>query len=241
MKLLALLFWFVLLSPAWGAVAYDNASTGTTGAVQTNTLTFSHNNIAGNVIVVMVGGEMNSTPDASCTGVTYNAVALTQKVHVAHGSGFRIVEIWYSTAAPATGSHNVVITCPADITSIVSTAVTATGANASSPLGTEATLDFGSDANPSVDVTSATGDLVVAMAGSNGFTSCTAGTGETVRGDALTTNGIFESYGCTLTEAGAASVTIAPTLNGSSDYRVMAGVGIRAATVTARRRNPIVF
>lgn len=244
MRRLILFLLLLCASPAWGAVAYDSTCSGTTGAATTNTLTFSCTNTAGDFMLLILGIQ-TATTEPSCSAVTYNGVAFaTRDSHNMHGDAIHGTEVWH-LVAPATGANNLIITCNAATTRIVAGVVNVTGANqGAAPLGTVAYLDSGYDSPPSIVVTSAADELVVAgVVARNDWTSCAAGAGETERWDTRTTAASVNLLGCGYTAAGAATVTVDPTLTGSDDYRSMAGVSIKVAAAAGsadfftRRRN----
>ena len=70
-------------------------------------LTFAHNNVAGDYLVLVVE---STTSDIAHLSATYNGVSMSQinGENNAHGTG--IVAL-FGLAGPATGSHNVVVSC----------------------------------------------------------------------------------------------------------------------------------
>lgn len=97
------------------------------------------------------------------------------------------------------------------------------GVDQTTPNDTLTLSDEGYLESPSVDVTSASGDLAVGFFGVEANTTYTAGTGETVDGQiALASGGGISNVGTAaiVTEAGAATVTLAPSsgLNNAGCY-----------------------
>lgn len=114
------------------AIAFDNATSGTAG--NNTSLTFSHTNTAGNLLVVQAGVPVADT----ITSVTYNGVSLT-KINSAQSPSpdGRFTSLWY-LLAPATGANNIVISssasdflfaCAATYTGVKQQAPEASGTN----------------------------------------------------------------------------------------------------------------
>lgn len=241
MKLLTLFFLFFTI-PAWGAVVVDNTSTASTVDTPSDTLSWSHTTSGSDrvLIVGLAGTGYGHETFTSCTA-TYNSVSMTSATAFANSNNDGIGLQIFSLVNPASGSNTVAIDCsgiaPMNMTAV---AVSFTGANQSTPTGTVATLNSGSDDVPTVDVSSATGDVVFAIVSGvgavigvqGGWLSATPGTGETEQLDFLTSyNGNSNVFGYAATKLGSATVTVQPTLDWtiSGEYRSMAGVSIVAA------------
>ncbi|MCH8247650.1 MAG: VCBS repeat-containing protein, partial [Bacteroidetes bacterium] len=116
--------------------------------------TFSHTT-SGNYRLMLVGVSIHGTGIVS--SVTYNGVSLTNVGVQANGSSAR-TEIW-RLVAPATGTHNVVVTFASMTEDASLGIITFTGVHQTTPLGTFASTS-GSSTSASVNVSSATGELV---------------------------------------------------------------------------------
>lgn len=136
------------------AVAYDNA-TSSGGQIGT-TVTFAHNNIAGNLLTVGVGlyGGTNVV-----VSITFDGVAMTFGKQGVSDNGSTSAEIWY-LKAPAIGSKNVVVTTSVSNT-FVADAGTFTGVDQTTPLGTLVSDGYsGSGTSHSHNTTDAANGLV---------------------------------------------------------------------------------
>jgi len=230
-RIFVLAFTFVLLlaMPVFGAVTVGNISAADTGSSSTDTgLTFSHTANGDGLLVGLafyVWGGSNTYSESACTA-TYNSVAMTKVDGFGHVSDDGMaVEAW-KLVAPTAGAHNVVVSCAVAVI-MHGGAISVSNAHQTVMTGTPVRVDSGFSSNPSASVTSATGGLVFAVIAARGasYTDCTAGTSETERWDTLIAFGTI--LACGFTEAGAASVTIEPTLNPSAgDYRSMLAVPI---------------
>src|SRR3989344_5913012 len=174
----------VSVNPAT-TIAHDN----TTTAYQTSgsSLTFSKTNTGSNLILfVAIGTNGGTVPTVS--GVTYAGDSLTSLGQIiSGGSQFERTSLWYKVN-PATGANNVVIT--ADVAGhLTAVATSYTGVDQTTPVDTPVT-NSGASGNPSTgNVSSATGDIVVAALGINDipYADVTPDSGQTQRGE--TNNG----------------------------------------------------
>src|SRR4051812_18011917 len=116
------------------AVALGTATTATLANGSAST-TFSFISTT-SPLYVRVSGWFGGT--ASPTGVTYNAVAMTKVADSTTGSGGDVAQIWRLTA-PASGTHNVVITHGGTQAAGAAGAVNTTGQDTTTPEGTAAT------------------------------------------------------------------------------------------------------
>ncbi len=193
------------------AVVFDAVSSASS-AVATS-LTFAHT-CTGTDRAIGVGVILNAT--LVPTGVTYNGVALALEVSQEISSGGNFSRL-YELENPASGANNVVVTIGAEV-QLVCGAVSVVGADQTDCVSGNAVAS-GSSSSPSVTITSATGELVLAVICSGGV-SWTAGTGETERWDLTNPAGGNSGWGGT--EAGAASVTINPTQSASEIWGMCA-------------------
>jgi hypothetical protein len=89
------------------AIAFDSAVDGGTNGGGANSLTFTFNNVAGNI--VFVGGNGDSDI-LDVTSVTWNGVAMALVERLQGGlSSLHDLYLYVSNGTPATGSNNVVV------------------------------------------------------------------------------------------------------------------------------------
>lgn len=210
------------------AIAVD---TTTSGTGTSSPITVSHTTSGANrLILVGISGNGSSAPVVS--SVTYNGVALSlvgSKVY--SGRNFKI---WiYKLVAPDTGTHDVVVsfsTVP-DLGCVVGV-VTFTGVDPTTPLGTFVSATGDNNA-PTVNVSSATGELVFDTLWSYYATTATAGAGQTQQWNTTSSTG----RGSGSTENGALTVTMSWTLSGSY-YWVIGAVSIKPVPPVPPRHVP---
>ena len=193
------------------AVAFDAVGPSASGATSaTSPLTFTH--VCGaSATHLLVGVTWDGATDTGASlSATYNSVSMTALTSALHtGGGTAGFLATFYLAAPATGSHSVVVTAAggSGLAGLNGGSISFTG---STVLGTPQTaVSSGVQANPSLGFTgSQTGNQVVAFAGS---------------GSVLTASGSFTSRFNDTTGSGSAGAGFAA---GSS----IAGTG---GTVTA--------
>ncbi|MCA9160355.1 MAG: DNRLRE domain-containing protein, partial [Planctomycetales bacterium] len=204
-------------------VAIDAASSGT--AVNATGVTFSHT-VSGTNRLLLVSVATEPTASEGVSSVTYNGTSLSFVGSRLHAALNVRIETW-ALVAPATGTHNVVITLSAQSKAIAAGAVSFTGVDQSTPLGAYASAE-GDSSTATVNVASANGELVYGFAGVRKGTDATPGAGQTEQTDVKTGN--IEGVGST--EAGAASVVTSWSLD-VSDKWIASGVSIKPfGTVT---------
>ncbi len=147
-------------------IAFDASSDGTTGGTAAGSLTIPHTVGAGSNRILVVGVSMWSTnaPQVSGTGMTYAGQPMTLIAkHKDAVSGARIyTELWYMLSPPS-GLNNVYI--PFSVSTRAAAGVVSySGVNQTTPLGT-AVVDGRAGTNPSISVTSQSGELVVDVVG----------------------------------------------------------------------------
>lgn len=208
------------------AVTFD--ATATSKVANATSLTFSHTCSGSNRVMIVA-----SSTDAgvNTTDITYAAVALTEINGISDNFlGLANRSEQWGKIAPATGANNVVITV-ASSCGIVGGSVSVNGADQSTGWHNSATANGNSTA-PSVNVTSAAGELVVdQMANGVGATdlpTATVGAGQTQRWNDDNNN---ENRGCGSTEGGAATVTMSWTLS-ASELWTICSVAILASAST---------
>lgn len=206
------------------AIAFDAASSHKGNNV--SSLTWSHTCSGSNRLLWVCAGNGALLPTAT-TSVTYNGVAMTEVGDVvqtfAHASHHYLV-------APDTGAHDVVVTYAGSNDECIAGAVSYTGVDQSTPVGTFAGANAGTG-NPTVNVSSATDELVVDgvyVAAHQTADTLTVGGSQTQRvnnedsGDGYGVLGMSE-------EAGAGTVTMSWTETANSDWRT-GGIPLKPAT-----------
>ncbi len=156
------------------------------------------------------------------TGVTYNAVGLTQLVNYSEAGDNAHVELWY-LVAPATGANDIIFS-QNGANDVVGGATSWTGVDQSTPFGPTATAN-GTASPATVDVTSASGEVVVDVVAARNAATLTVGAGQTQRWNLGV--GVIDGGGST--EPGAATVTMSWTLTGTFEWAI-AGASLKPAS-----------
>ena len=126
------------------------------GTLNDTSLTFAHTITSANLLIVGVAaGDNVRFANGSVSGITYGGVALTKVVHQDEAQ-FEFVEIW-KLANPTPGTANVVVSFTGTMHELSAGSTGFIGADTT--LGTPSSA-FGTTANPSVNVASATGSIV---------------------------------------------------------------------------------
>ena len=185
-------------------IVFDAFSSIATGGKATNH-TWSHTvGAAGTNRILVVGTSAESA--VAVTGVTYAAQALTKIGAQASLDGATAAtELWY-LIAPPTGPNDIVVTLSAN-KKLAAGATSWTGVHQTTPLGT-AVFAPGNSLSASVDVTSATGEVVVDALANKSSTSRTVGADQTQHWS-VNSGGKPSSAGSS--EAGAGTVTMSWT------------------------------
>lgn len=226
--MIRLLILLALLWPStsWAAIAFDAAASG--NATGTS-LAYSHT-VSGSDRVLIVGVTLYSNSTQTVSTVTYNGVSMTLIPSCTAEANDLRVEQWY-LVAPATGANNVVVTPTATTPAISSVAASFTGVDQSTPIGTCATAT-GTSTGPSVNVTSAAGEVVVdtmAFWGSGSSPSGTQGASQTFRDDDFYDHAFGRFYNAVSTEAGAGTVTMSWTIDDNHNWAI-AGTPLKEAS-----------
>ena len=225
LALIIIIAGFCLASPgtAEAAVEVDAVSSNSTAGIS---ITIPHTT-SGTNRLMLVGVSFNNNGLETVTGVTYNSVALTFVGTIRNVDDAR-VEIW-RLIAPDTGTHDVVVTFSADLLQEgFAGVVTFTGVHQTTPLGTFASA-AADGITATVNVSSATGELVFDVLAAEYSTSATVGAGQTQRWNIILTG----SIGAGSTEPGAATVTMSWTLTAAGDHWAIGGVPIKPAAALA--------
>lgn len=219
----------LLASPAWAVLARDAVSQNLKAAAGT-TLDLTHTATGTATDGLLVVGCLVSTSGATTvTGVNWDQggtpVALTQHVTLDATPGIRL-DIWY-LKLPSTGTKTVrVTTSSGQIT--MCHAITYTGADQTTPLGTAVTHDLASGTELTVNVTSAAGNLVLEISGYvDSPLTQTLGGGQTLIGTEQADDAGNREERMS-EEAGAGTVTMNETWTGAVGG-AMIGVSVNAA------------
>ena len=229
-RLLLALLLLLLASPAWAAVAYDNASSAIDTVGASNTLTVSHTlNSATNGAAVACA--MSRTA-AAPTSVTYNGSAMTQVGTTVTVDAVVTVTMWrILTASMGAGTYNLVIDWGATSSDHVGGIVSFTGVHQTTPVSGAATAT-GSSSTASVTVTSATDNMGV---------SCVVGKNRVVTSldTSRWTQAGSDGYGES-TIAGAASVVLDWTLTVSDSWGIIGASVDQAAGAAGPIRHRVI-
>jgi hypothetical protein len=216
---LTVLYFNLLFLTVNGAIAFDAASSSQ--ADNTSSLTWSHTTSAGSDRILIVG--VSSDQNDPVSTITYNGVNLTKLESEKYGFVNK-VELWY-LVNPSSGTHNVVVTLSSSSDGLGGGAVTYTGVDQSTPVGT-AVKNNGYNLNPTVTVSSAADELVIdVLCVDDGGATITVGGGQTTR----YSSNPSENLGRGSSEPGAASVTMSWTLSnvGSADHWAIIAVALK--------------
>ncbi|HEX5127768.1 MAG TPA: DUF4347 domain-containing protein, partial [Rhodocyclaceae bacterium] len=210
------------------AIVPDSTTSAATTTASVSSLTFSHTQGTGlNGILVV---EYSTRGATSPTSITYGGQNLTQLSSISDAGATVTTEIWY-LLAPASGTANVVVTLPSPHEFTVG-ATSFFNVDQTTPFGTVQT-GTGTGTTPSINVASATGDLVIDSISSRQQTGTpTVAGGQTSLWTNESGTGSSDPLGASSTKAGAASVTMSWTLTDSQVWAAL-GVSMHAAANTA--------
>ncbi len=204
------------------AVVAANSTKG--GAV--NSLQFALDCTGANLI--FVGANCSDSTPGTVNTVAYASAGLSNKWTFLAQTYYRNTA-WFKTS-PATGSNNVDVTYSATQGELMAGAICFSGVDTGTPLGTEATNNGGAT-TPTVDVTSATGEMVVDNLYTGENVEPTATSPQVRQWFQYGVGGYCCAGGST--KDGAASVTMSWTVTGVSAW-TLAGVSIKpSAAVSA--------
>lgn len=200
------------------AIVFDAPSSAQNSSA--SSLTFSHT-CTGSDRLLFVGASAGHASGTST--VTYNAVSMTAESWDINTGGDQNNSGHY-LVAPATTANNIVISFGGTAASIGG-GISFTGVDQSTPVGTANTA-IGADGTATVDITSATNEVVVDNVNweNNGAGDITVGADQTSRFD----ESIAETLGAAgSTEAGAATVTMSWTA--TADDWLIGGLPLKPA------------
>jgi hypothetical protein len=175
---------------------------------------------------MIVGVSINPEQGLDVSSITYAGQTLT-KINEVINSDDALVELWYRLA-PATGTNNVVVNFSGtnDEGAVIG-AITFTGVNQSTPLGTFAS-NIGTSTSASVNVSSATGELVLGVVSTEDedADTLTVGAGQTEHWNVKIPDDSGGVIAAGSAEPGASTVTISWGVS-PSDHWAIAAVPIK--------------
>jgi uncharacterized repeat protein (TIGR01451 family) len=202
------------------SVTSASQSTATAG---NHTLSFAHTTTAATNRLIVVGVSLNTVNTAATvTGITYNAVPLTMLGFHSDAGTSRRVEIWY-LVAPASGAHTVSVTyrLPAGLrTGIGAGAMTFSGVDQTVPLSTMVANDGAAGTFSQLDIPSGTNQIVFETVAIDRGLTVTSGPSQTQQWSVNSGNTVGNVRGAGSTNAGAASVPMSETFNGTTNWSV---------------------
>ncbi len=210
------------------AVAVDSTSTGVGAGV--SSVTFSHTVTSTGNRLMLVGVAMDANAGPAVSSVTYSGQSLTLVGSRVGGSAPVRIEIW-QLVNPTSGTADVVVTLSSNADGVSVGATTFTGVDQTTPLGTFASA-IGTSNTPSVNVSSALGELVYDVVAGKNSGTLAAGSGQTGLWDV---NASGQSRGAASTEAGAASVTMSWNKGSALEWAI-GGVSVKPSETTLSQR-----
>lgn len=171
-----LCLWLLLPVYARAAVAVDSTNASIANANNTTSVAWSHvaASNSNQILLVCAGAGSSTSGTTHASGVTFGSDTLTEVPSSFVYDGWDGVSLWYKLT-PTVQTANITITFPAIPTMLSGIAAALNGVDvAGTPLGTANKLS-GSSAAPSVSISSATGELVVACISSDSESGITEG------------------------------------------------------------------
>ncbi len=211
------------------SIAVDNTSSAAGPASDVTSLTWSHTVGSGTNRILIVGVSL-VRGDATVSSVTYGGVSLTSIGALSDSGNNTRMEMW-KLVAPTAGTASIVVTLSA-AKRIVGGAVSFTGVNQTVPHGTFASnsLSGGGSSTPSVNVSGASGELVIDTLATQGDADpATASQTQQWSRDTSSGSGA-DVIGGGSTKAGASSVTMSWTLSRNRPWSIGA-VSLKVAPV----------
>lgn len=208
------------------AVAVDAVSSAAGGSA--SNFSWAHT-CSGSDRLLMLGIAWYDSID-TISSVTYNSVAMTAVPSSSKSIGQYTVVLYYLTN-PASGSNTVAVTFSGGVFDFGGGAISFTGADQTTPLGTAATAS-GTSTTPSVAVTSASGEIVLDTLIITHSGTLTVDGSQTQRWNS-TGSGYTKYAGST--EGGAASTTMSWSNSTSQDWAIT-GVAIKPVSTNTLRQ-----
>ena len=212
-----------LLEGTAATIAFDATTTSST--TSSGPCTFSHT-ATGTDRVAIAGAAWRGT--GSVSSATYGGTGMTL-VGTATDSGNNTKMALYSFVAPPTSSTTVTFTMTGTLQGPRCGVITFTGVDQTTPTASFASANA-SSGNPSVNVTSATNEVVVdVVAVDRGAPTVGAGQTQRWNGD---NSGNGDVWGASSHEAGAATVTMSWTNGGTDGWAIGAATLKRSIVAT---------
>ena len=226
------------------ALAVDAVSSSSDDGTPSS-LTWSHT-CTGSDRGLVVGVTWVAAVTASAT---YNGVAMTSEGAIQHSLSSSLRLEQFSLIAPATGANNIVVTFSAAVAGVIGGGVSYTGANQTDLCGTQVSVNNGVVGPATVNVSSATDEIVQDCVFKNSTDTITVGASQTQRWNVdIGTNGSHNGGGST--ETGSSTTTMSWTFSGTvweiaaiavkpaaggatTNVSLTAGVTVAAALTTA--------
>lgn len=224
----------VFASPYLFAIALDNTpggmGTGSTGTSITISFTCTGSNLF--LLAPEVGPVVASQ---NVTGITYNAVALTQIGTGQRSPSDRFFGMWY-LVGPSTGANNLVTSMPANAQGTTQMVASYSGcAQSGQPDNSATAQTAGSGTTNSASITTVANNCWIAAIfnDATGSASVTAGVNTTVRQSNAGSEYGFVDSNMAITPAGSAtlSITLGGTVSGRAYIIASIAPFIAAATV----------
>jgi len=217
------------------ALAFD-AQSSKTDLTQPSSITNAHT-VTGSNPYLFVHFGLTAGTIGNVTACTYNGVSMGTGLWNIQPTGHGLRGIAFGLKGPATGAHNIVGTITGANDGVTVTAVSYTGVDQTTPIGTAVTNNSGAgtSATATVTVSSAAAELILGgIIIGNAATSITIGGGQTQRSAAnlIVSNGEHDNR--IDEEAGAASVIHSWSWTGATDW-VLGAFALKpvASTTTA--------
>lgn len=186
-------------------MSFDVASSAQT--TNSATLSWSHT-CTGSNLVLFVGAASSDATAGNTTGVTYNAVAMTEKWD-GTGPNASFHQSGHILVAPTTGAHTIQITISTADSEFGGVAQSWTNINQSVPTGSPPAIASGGSTTPSCNVTAVVGDPVVDVVYVEKTSITSVGSGQTLPTNGKSENiGAATSIGTSYEVAGSTTVTM---------------------------------
>ncbi|MEK7578559.1 MAG: hypothetical protein AAB456_02475 [Patescibacteria group bacterium] len=222
------------------AIAFDNSASASAASASSLTKSFTPVDITNGIAAV--GALHRSGTQRTISTVTYAGNNMTQAVVVANVPGniaeLGQVAIYYQTGIPS-GASNAVITLNAAADLLNMGIISYTGAHQTVQNGGTGTADVVTSATTTIDVTSATGEIVIdAVETNDNLVDVTTGGGQTRRVAFQVTG--WGTGAIMSEEAGAATVTMSHTGNGTASWGQVAWSIKPAVTAAEKSKRGII-
>ena len=192
------------------ALAVDAASSSSDDGTPSS-LTWSHT-CTGSDRGLVVGVTWVAA-SVTISSVTYNGVTMTSEGAVTSTLSSALHLEQFSLIAPDTGANNIVVTFSAAVAGVIGGGVSYTGANQTDLTGTQVSVNNGVSSPATVDVSSASDEIVQDVVLKNSTDTITVGASQTQRWNVnIGTNGLHNGGGST--ETGASTTTMSWTFSG---------------------------